>query len=280
MGDTAAMAEAPSPGRFVDLLAPALLQAARVARVLEGRVANRPKTGEGSAVKAALTAADSAAQEAILGPLFEHFPDVGLEAEEDTPTVSRFGGNDRVRVVIDPIDGTLSSYLERRGPYGVMVGLWVDGRFGASLVALPREDLLFDATRDGTAHVRNGEGPARPALAEADGTGVLVSHEMPEGVLDRLRERGFEPAFACGGAISVAPLVEGVRAGLRIANSSGGISIRGRIGLTIARAAAARVVTESGEIFPEETGARVQGLVVAADPADLGPLTWALSAGF
>ena len=42
------MAEAPARTRFVELLAPAVLQAARVARTLEGKVANRPKSGEGS----------------------------------------------------------------------------------------------------------------------------------------------------------------------------------------------------------------------------------------
>jgi fructose-1,6-bisphosphatase/inositol monophosphatase family enzyme len=98
--------EAPEPGAFVAQLAPALRQAASIARALEGRVANRPKHGEASDIKAALTIADTAAQEAILVPLYEHFPNVGLAAEEDTPSVARFPERQDVRVVMDPIDGT------------------------------------------------------------------------------------------------------------------------------------------------------------------------------
>ena len=65
------MRKAPAPDDFIGALAPALRQAASIARALEGRVANRPKRGEASAVKAALTVADTAAQEALLVPLYE-----------------------------------------------------------------------------------------------------------------------------------------------------------------------------------------------------------------
>jgi hypothetical protein len=65
------------PEAFVRALAPALRQSASIARALEGRVANRPKHGEATPVKAALTIADTASQAALLVPLFEHFPSVG-----------------------------------------------------------------------------------------------------------------------------------------------------------------------------------------------------------
>ena len=80
------------PEAFVRALAPALRQSASIARALEGRVANRPKRGEATPVKAALTIADTASQEALLVPLFEHFPSVRLAAEEDTPSTARFAG--------------------------------------------------------------------------------------------------------------------------------------------------------------------------------------------
>ena len=54
------------PDEFVRALAPALRQSASIARALEGRVANRPKRGEATPVKAALTIADTASQEALL----------------------------------------------------------------------------------------------------------------------------------------------------------------------------------------------------------------------
>lgn len=277
--ESASPAATPDPEHFVEILRPAVRQAAAVARALEGRVGNRPKAGEDSEAKAALTLADSAAQEAVLVPLLEHFPGVSLEAEEDTPSVAEFPCGGRAVVVIDPIDGTLRSYLEGRGPYACMVGLSVDRRFEAALVALPREGLFFDASRGRGAHRVRPHGPPRPWRAEATGRRVLVSHGMPEAVLERLRRAGYEPSFGCGGAIAVAPLIPGVRAGLRLATSSAGISIRGRIGLAISREAGALVAGPDGTPVPEEVDVPVHGLLVVAEPADLDPLAEALAAG-
>src|SRR5262245_60349956 len=133
------------PEAFVRALAPALRQSASIARALEGRVANRPKRGEATPVKAALTIADTASQEALLVPLLEGFPKVRLAAEEDTPSTLQFPDDGPELVVIDPIDGTLRFYLEGMGPYAVMIGLARERVFEAALVALPREDLYFDA---------------------------------------------------------------------------------------------------------------------------------------
>ena len=38
-----------------------------------------------------------------------------------------------------------------------------------------------------------------------------------------LQERGFEVVFGCGGAVSVAPLIPGIRAGARYAAGEGGV---------------------------------------------------------
>jgi fructose-1,6-bisphosphatase/inositol monophosphatase family enzyme len=265
------------PHAFVELLGPALRQAAAVARALEGRVPNRPKVGAGSEVKAALTLADSAAQETILVALQEHFPEVALRAEEETPTVVAFPAEapGRPLVVIDPIDGTLHSYLEHRGPYGVMVGLAIDGRYEAALVALPREGLFFDGVRGGGARRTRPRGEARPVLAEPSGDGVLVSHEMPGAVVERLRAQGFSVIPGCGGAISVAPLIPGVRAGLRLARDT--VSIRGRIGVLVARAAGACALAEGGAPFPEDLESPAPVLAVAAERRDAERLLEALA---
>lgn len=270
------MADLPSPEAFVQTLRPAVRQAAAIARALEGRVRNRPKLGEATQVKAALTLADTASQEAVLVPLLEAFPCVSLEAEEDTPSVRSFPAESRSRVVLDPIDGTLHSYLEERGPYACMVGLAIDGRFEAALVALPREGLFFDGVRGRCAFRMRPDGGPRPWRAEATGPRVLVSHEMPAPVLEALREQGFEIAFGCGGAISVAPLVPGVRGGLRLAKPGGSISARGRIGLVIARAAGAHVWTGEGTPFPEALTSPDRALVVAATHDDARRLLEAL----
>jgi fructose-1,6-bisphosphatase/inositol monophosphatase family enzyme len=268
----------PPPTQFVELLLPAVRRAALIARALEGRVANRPKRREASAVKAALTDADPAAQEAILVPLLEHFPGVGLHAEEDTPSVQEFPTSEKEFVVIDPIDSTLRSYLEGAGPYSVMVGLCVEQRFEAALVALPREGLLFDGVRGGGARMTRPGGEPRPSRAAGVGTRVIVSHETPPAVQERLRERGFEVVFGSGGAISVAPLIPGVRAGLRLPGTSAGISIRGRIGLLISSEAGALMESERGEVFPSRIDEPARALLLAATERDMGHLRYALAA--
>ena len=248
-----AMQDTSFPSDFVRALAPALQQAASIARSLEGRVSNRPKLGEATEVKAALTAADTASQEALLAPLLEHFPQVKLEAEEDTPSVSHFSDSGDALVVIDPIDGTLRFYLEGSGPYAVMIGLAIRERYEASLVALPREHLCFDAVRGHGARICEKDAAAKTvALGEATGNRILVSHNLPSSAVDRLQEHGYEVAAASGGAISVAPLIPGVCAGLRLVRENPeGVSIRGRIGALISAEAGALVMGATAPFTPE-----------------------------
>jgi hypothetical protein len=255
-----------------------LRQAASIARALEGRVANRPKRGEGSAIKAALTLADTAAQEALLVPLFENFPGVSLEAEEDTPSVHRFPLGAEARVIIDPIDGTLRFYLDAIGPYAVMVGLAVEREYRAALVAVPREGYYLDAVRGGGAHFASGDAPPGPARLDPGARRVFVSHDLTSQALARLRRRGYAPEPASGGAISVAPLLPGVRAGLRVARARGSsVSARGRIGALISAEAGALVRSEAGEL-PSDIDAPVRALLVAADAEALEALEDALAA--
>jgi len=256
---------------FARALVPAVLEASRLAHAMEGRVRNVPKSEEAGDVKQALTAADTAAQEAILHALLELYPRVSLAAEEDTPTVARFPADSPALVVIDPIDGTLHSYLEERGPYAVIVGLAIERQVKASIVALPREGQIFVAEVGGGAERIAPDGTARSTSARADGDRVLVSHEMPRRVVSALRAEGLQPVPACGGAIAIAPLIRGVRAGLRYAPGKlvGGISIRGRVGTLIAREAGAHVRGDGGLAFPGDLDTPTRSLLVAADPADL-----------
>ena len=129
---------------FVDVLLPAFEQAVAIATALEGRVTNKPKQDEASAVKAALTVADTASQEALLIPLLDAFRGSRLEAEEDTPSVALFQGRDPAdRIVIDPIDGTYRYYLGRGGPYAILAGWARNNVYESALVALPRENLIL-----------------------------------------------------------------------------------------------------------------------------------------
>jgi len=266
------------PAEFTRLLTAATRRAAALARTLEGRVGNVPKLSEKSAVKQALTEGDTRVQEALLAGLREHFPDVSLEAEEDTAGVSAFRVGGDPLVVIDPIDGTLHSYLEAKGPYAVMIGLAIGRRYVSSLIALPREGLLFGATRRGGAFSARVAGPPRPIRASPDGNRVLVSHGMPRAACAVLEAAGLEVIPACGGAIAVAPLILGVRAGLRIASSEVGVSIRGRIGALIAREAGARLLTDGGRAFPEDVDEPARTLRIATCDEDLAILARALEA--
>lgn len=263
---------APSPERFLELLVPAAGEAAALARRLEGRVANRPKAGETSPAKSALTDADTACQEVLLRALLPDFAGAELEAEEDTPAVAAFSGGGPGRVVVDPIDGTLRAYLEGRGPYAIMAGLEVSGRFEAGVVALPREGLLFAARRGAGARAARIGGDGRvesmaPCRARGRGRRVLVSHEMPASVRARLRASGLRVEEGSGGALAVAPLLDDVRAGLRRGTAPGGVSIRGRIGVLVAREAGATAVGPAGP-FPERVDAAAAWLVSAGTGDD------------
>ena len=252
-------------------------QAASIARSLEGRVPNQPKAAETTEVKRALTIADTAAQEALLVPLLESFPQVALEAEEDTESVAHFDPAGVARVVCDPIDGTLRSYLEARGPYSVMLGLEQEGRYEAALVALPREGLFFEAVRgQGARSCRAGSAPRRVNGSQS-GRRVLVSNGMPSEVCEVLRAQGWEVVPASGGAVAVAPLIKGVRAGLRWGNAENGVSIRGRIGLLIAREAGLLVCGADGEGFPDDLVSTAHALLVAGDAEDLDVLREAIA---
>jgi len=267
----------PNPARFAEALAPAMRQAASTARALEGKVANRPKAGEATDVKAALTLADQACQEALLVPLWKQFSQVRLEAEEDTPSVEHFPKQGRSLVVIDPIDGTLRFYLEGRGPYAVILGLATDDVYQASLLALPREGCFFQAIRAGGALGVWEQGRFEPVQATADGRRVYVSHDLPQPAVKVLRDAGLEVAPACGGAISVAPLLPGVCAGLRWVGG-GTVSIRGRVGALISSEAGALVRGENGEPFPDDIREPARALLLAADEADLVTLEKAAAA--
>lgn len=269
-------AKFPSGKQFLDALRPALRQAISIASALEGRVVNRPKSGEASEVKAALTIADTASQEALLVALREHFPRIALEAEEDTPSVARFARTGDALVVIDPIDGTLEHYLRGRGPYSILLGLAQGDAYRAAFVALPREKLCFEAQLGGGARGGEVDAPAQPLRSAASGRRVFVTHDLPEPALRVLEREGYEPQPASGGAIAVAPLVPGVCGGLRWMRGQS-ISVRGRIGALVAREAGALVEGADSRPFTTSLRAPSPALLVAADAATLETLRHALA---
>ena len=73
-------------------------------------------------------------------------------------------------------------------------------------------------------------------------------------------------------------LLAGVVAGVRYASGEGGVSIRGRAGVLISRAAGARVVGDSGRPFPMDMDSVSHTLRIAADDATIDVLADALAA--
>ena len=267
------------PQAFVRSLRGAIAQAATRAREIEGSATNSPKDRETTAEKQALTQADLECQEILLRALLENAPSVRLQAEEDTPSCELFADSrSESVVVIDPIDGTLHSFLQGEGPYAILVGLVVRGVYRAGLVALPREGLFFGGAVGGGATWNRARGDERPARIRTQGNRVLVSHGMPEPVCIELQARGFDVVFGCGGAVSVAPLIPGIRAGARYAAGSMGISPRGRIGVVISREAGAVVTGADGQSFPGDADTPANTLLVAGNPEDSAALQAAFAA--
>ncbi len=269
----------PDPRGFVRSLRGAIARAATRAREIEGSATNAPKGHEETPEKQALTQADLECQEILLTALLESQPGVRIEAEEDTPTCRLFDGSrSESVVVIDPIDGTLHSFLQGEGPYAILLGLVVEGVYRAGLVALPREGLFFSGATGGGATWNRARGDERPARLQARGNRVLVSHGMPDSVCVELRARGFEVVFGCGGAVSVAPLIPGIRAGARYAAGDGGVSPRGRIGVVISREAGAIVIGADGQPFPHDMDTPAKTLLIAGNPEDSASLRAAFAA--
>lgn len=257
-----------SDADFLQIGVPAVLYAAVLARRLEGVVANEPKVFESNPVKAAMTLADSRCQEIILLRLREKFSSAKLLAEEDTPSVSEFSGKARESIVLDPIDGTLLGYLGKAGPYAITLGLARAGKYSVSIVCLPRENLIFYQSFTGIPQMRVGTASPKRAQMVPAGRVILVSQNVPEPVRSVLRDKGYEPTFGSGGAISIAPLVPGIIGGLRMSPGVEGVSIRGRIGVPITLAAGAKAETVSGE-FPLSISQSSDHLITASDETTL-----------
>ena len=121
------------------------------------------------------------------------------------------------------------------------------------------------------------EGVPQRAHFDSNGERELVTHDLPGDAVKFLSSKGFEVVPASGGAISVAPVIPGVRAGLRLMRTVPSVSIRGRIGALVCAEAGALVRSETGSEFPRQIEAPARALLVAADEADLGFLQEALA---
>ncbi|MBX3561434.1 MAG: 3'(2'),5'-bisphosphate nucleotidase CysQ [Sphingomonas sp.] len=109
-------------------------------------------------------AADKAANAFLIEALRRHRPEDAILSEESPDDPVRL---ERARVwIIDPLDGT-REYCEGRDDWAVHVGLAVDGRPAAGVVAVPALERIFRSDRPAA--------PAAPRLRPL----LLVSRSRP-----------------------------------------------------------------------------------------------------
>ena len=246
---------------FVEAMTLPVRQAMAAVRWLEGRVANRPKLEELTPEKAALTDGDCVSQEILLVALHAHFPWVEIQVEENTPSTALFRESGPSHtVVIDPIDGTLR-YLRGDGPYAILVGLECEGRVEAAIVALPQSQVLLRAIRGAGAEISQAGAPFRRAVAAGRGQTLLVSYGLPNEVRTRLEAMGHDLVTAAGGAIGVAPVLEGTAGALRLTTAPEGLSRRAWISALPTLEAGGAVEGIDGD-FPEQYTPGVLEVVV------------------
>lgn len=114
-----------------------------------------------------VTAADRAANDAILGVLAERVPGQRVLSEESPPPPARpsGAGTEGERLwIVDPLDGT-KEFLARNGEFAIMVGLAVAGRSALGAVYQPDPDLLYLGLAGGGAWLV-AEARQRPAARE------------------------------------------------------------------------------------------------------------------
>lgn len=258
------------PESFLSHMRLAAEQVGALSLQFRGKVANVGKTIEGDddpvhrLAAEALSDVDLASQEIILLSLAAHFPFVRLDAEEDTPLVARFSGNDsRYTVVIDPIDGTLN-YLSDRGQFGVLIGLLEDDRFIASLCHFPLRKETLVAVRDRGAFRYDlsirAASRAR-VIAHATSRLVYVDSATSAETIARLNAAGHETARSGCSAVAATVAATGLAAASICMKPP---SIRRCVGTLISREAGGVLTFATGEPYDCTHPRDVPSLVVAA----------------
>ena len=141
MGDS--RAAGPDAAAALDVARVAAAEAGGVLLAMRGEAARMQATSK-SSLRDLVTAADLAAEQAIVARLRAAFPDHAIEAEEAT----RDARDERPRWFVDPLDGTVN-YVHGLPAYCVSIALWHRGVPLAAVVHAPALRERFCATRGG-----------------------------------------------------------------------------------------------------------------------------------
>lgn len=141
-----------------------------------------------------VTVADEVANRMICEALRRAFPDCGVVAEESAPgDVSSLRAALKPSRVffVDPVDGT-KEFLDENGQFCVMIGLVIDGRLRAGVVAAPARDCIYGGQVGKGAWIeRDGQrDPVHVSTRRTFGEATLLvsrSHLPP--IVEPLRKR-------------------------------------------------------------------------------------------
>jgi histidinol-phosphatase len=131
-----------------------------------------------------VTAADRAAEQAIVAILQSQFPDYGFLGEEFGEQV----GTTATRWIIDPIDGT-SNFIRGIPYFATLLALEEAGEITHGVIYAPAEQALFYAAKGFGAFVNDHEPLAVSAIGE------LSQAMLVHGGLDILRQSGYWDGF-------------------------------------------------------------------------------------
>jgi 3'(2'), 5'-bisphosphate nucleotidase len=152
------------------------------------------------------TKADSEAQEIILQSLRAAFPDDGLCAEEETPTLAGAKHTGPRLWVVDPIDGT-RGFARKNGEFSVMIAFVHDGRPAVGVVLEPAKDRLTYAAHGGGCWRLDGgaKEPVRCQVGPADtlSAATLVQSRsrdpgVPSGQVEALKPAHVIEVYSAG----------------------------------------------------------------------------------
>ncbi len=145
-----------------------------------------------------VTAADHAANGAILQQLREAFPGDAILSEESRDTLDRL---DAERVwIVDPLDGT-KEFLAQNGEFSIMIGLVVGSESVLGVVYLPDGDVLYSAYAGEGAWVERDGTRRRLEVARCHRNGLRLvgSRSHPDPLLVEMQEAlGVTDVEPCG----------------------------------------------------------------------------------
>lgn len=128
-----------------------------------------------------VTPADRESEQFLRARIIEHFPDDAILGEEEG---SRDGTSGRCWI-LDPLDGTYS-FVRGIPPYGVMIGVEIDGQPEVGVANLPAINEMVHAAR-GAGCFLNGK-PARVSTVDSPHRALLAATDFAQGSENRFRE--------------------------------------------------------------------------------------------